>query len=318
MQTKNDICLISHFDLDGVGCAIFTKKLYDVSESKAQGYPKIRQNLDKLATNHSDTIVFADLRVEPQDLKFALEHWKKVIYFDHHLQSEQYAAIPQGERFEFHYSEEKCATRLVFEEWMKQGGRPTKEEANFAMLVDIYDLWRDENPLFDKAFALNDMFWELNFWNFERRMQNGFLDFTSEEKSVLYNLKASRIKTIEDAPKQELGGGGIVLMIEDKEALNYVVRCDLLKEYDAFFILYSIDGVLSLSVRVRKDTPYNVDMAIQEMIKEKVPFVTGGGGHEKAGGIIIDTEDPFYSIDRLLRTIGTQMYPILIEDEIPF
>lgn len=291
-MSKERVVLLSHYDLDGAGCSVLADHVWHVIYRNHQGYAKIRMKLDELVRDYSDsvdTLVIADLCIEPKDLEHALENFKNVIFYDHHESSEQFVEwTDKYPNLEVHFSLDLCSTALLWIDGVKnRGAYRTRELDAFMNTVNAYDLWKKENSRFQEGVMLNDMFWELHLWDFKKRFANGLAGFTQEELDKAKQRELHRKEVIEDATIETLPSGSKVVVIGDSSVINFVSS---LLDGDLFYIISPDFSMQNVSVRVKdSDERFNVNDGISWLPEEYPEMVQSAGGHQFAGGITFES-----------------------------
>ena len=258
-----------------------------------------------------DTIVIADLKIEPDDLAIALIAFKNVIYYDHHESSEEYdtdefkAANPN---FECHFSLDYCSTTLMWRDGViNRGAQRTPELDAFMNTVDTYDLWHNDKARWDQAVILNDFFWDLHMNGFRKKFKDGFSGYTSEDMTFANDLSQKRIEVINRAVVEEMDSGSKVVVVEESKAINFV---STYLEGDVFYIIAPDWAKTNVSVRIKDECldDFNVNDGISPLAEKYPEYVKSAGGHAAAGGINCDTDlsmneivDFLYNVDPEIR-----------------
>lgn len=173
--------LFSHSDLDGIG-AIIVGKLYkdkigiDSFLSMDYGFEEKEETLSELLMY--DRIIITDLSPSEGFFSTLIEHGKEVIAFDHH-ETSAYMSKHEG----CVYDKTRCGTRIFWEDYVKPNFARRYPDilADFVRLVDTYDCWREDSPLWEEAVSLNSVIYAMRDYsirNDELRSQNAFIEFT--------------------------------------------------------------------------------------------------------------------------------------------
>lgn len=306
-----DVVLLSHYDLDGAGVSVLSDHIWNVVARKHQGYPKIRRSLCDLIATYADsvsTIVIADLKVEPKDLKLALAAFDNVIYYDHHESSEEYVAWQEKYRnLTVHFSLDFCSTALVYMDGVKTFGLERTKELDAVMnTVNVYDLWKTDAKRWDYSVKLNDMFWHLHMDDFRSRFKDGFNGYTANELQFLADLDEKRIEVINTAVVEEMESGSQIVVVKESKAINFVTQY---KEGDLFYIISPDYSMHNVSVRTKEGFVINVNDAIGPLAEKYPDLIISAGGHAAAGGITFKNHltlneivDFLYENDHLVRS----------------
>ena len=148
--------LVSHLDLDGLGSIILAKyfeKDLDIDDiiSVDYGFEQDRINWRILCSY--DSIVFADMTIPQESALELKEMGKELVFFDHHENS-SWTENWEGSVWD----KGRCGTKLFFEHYvLKFVKRYPSIIDDFVTLVDTYDLWKQDSPLWDTAKNLNNV-----------------------------------------------------------------------------------------------------------------------------------------------------------------
>jgi len=310
-------CSYHHWDLDGVVSKIFHDKIYGKKFSKASGYGKIDKILGDLIAKGFQSITFTDLAITPEQMERVVNNFEEVRFFDHHQVSEEtYAKYKDHPNVkEAVFTHKLSGAGIMFMEYLKKGVGSTvkqdKELAKLAMLGDVYDLWKQDNPHWEEAFKLNDLFWILGFFAFEKRFINGFDGFTdTEEKLIEDNLK--KIETILDkSPMEDLDGGGFIIMPADRGTVSHLTF--MIPDYHFYYII-SYDertNLYSISARTRDESKLAVEPNLHEKLVQVVEsndLVTSAGGHKFAGGVSFVEG---IKVSQIMDIIRNEIHPLM-------
>ena len=161
--------LVSHLDLDGWGSVViylyFKEKgvlppelEFDKYMIVDYGWEKLKENIDYVCS--FDEVIMADMSV-PEDI--AKEIRAKGVYlrmFDHHLSSEWLKNDSNSI-----WDDTRCGTRIFWEDYcLKAIKRYAPILQDFVDIVDTYDCWREDSPLWEEAKGLNAVLYALKNW----------------------------------------------------------------------------------------------------------------------------------------------------------
>lgn len=287
--------LLSHNDLDGVGCGIIAKLAFgDAVEVRYNSVSFLNQEVEKfLDQKIENTFLFiTDLSVNEENTIRLDDYYKKggkVQLIDHHK-----TALHLND-FEWGYVsvEEEgtltCATSLLYDYLVKHHYlTPSNSIAQFVELVRQYDTWDWEKNNNFEAQRLNSLFYLISFDEFV-------------EKMVL------RLQTSENFYFDELEAQ--ILDMEEKKIERYIrrKRRELVqKEIDGLMagVVYAEQYHSELGNELGKEYPHLDYIAIVNIGGKKLGFRTihdhvdvskvagtyGGGGHVKASGCNLTQE----------------------------
>lgn len=282
--------LITHNDLDGVGCYILLQyylgHIYDIDVSYCT-YKNVEDVMSETILNLDkyEQVYMTDISVTEDYFNqfFTPEVAKKIHIFDHHktaLYLSQYEiATVEVEKNEVL----QCGT-LLFNEYLKsleESKNPNKLIEEFVEKVRAWDTW----DWFEKDFMAKDINSLLYIKGFESFCKD-ILKILEEGGSLLSNVDLLLLKYENDKKDKYLKSKNEELFFTDikgfyvgivfadqyiSELGNYL--CNERPEIDFVAII----GHKSISYRTVK---YDVDVS-------KIAQLYGGGGHVKASGSVI-------------------------------
>ncbi|WP_372370824.1 DHH family phosphoesterase [Candidatus Uabimicrobium sp. HlEnr_7] len=149
--------LVTHNDLDGVGCEIVARCFYpEITPDKVYhcDYGIVNETVKNILTETKEKLIVSDVSISEEtailiDEKYA----KRVLLYDHHQTSEEYLKD---------YSwcvidQQKSATKIIFDDscTRKPGCKVPLHLPAFVYYVNDYDLWLHTLPY---ATQFNDLF----------------------------------------------------------------------------------------------------------------------------------------------------------------
>lgn len=153
---------ISHTDLDGYGCQMVTKKALpnDIVYYNTGYGKRIDEDLDVVLSilTPEDTLLITDLNLTEEQSKkvddAAREVKFSIILLDHHETGK-----PSADKYPwYHLDTTRCATKIIYD-WFVDKGIDLTDIKYTVDMINIYDLWQENNPLFSKAKGLNQVLW---------------------------------------------------------------------------------------------------------------------------------------------------------------
>lgn len=164
---------LTHNDFDGLGSLLMLMIKFKPEAHFFTNYHDFEKAVDQIIKykheNDADTLLIADLSFSdhPQLLeRLNMVFEGNIFLVDHHM-------YPEGfwEPFSFKkiVDTARCATRILFEDLnlnkdIKDPDFAAKA-AKFVTMVDVWDCWRDEDPLFKEAMYHNELFLSLKTGN---------------------------------------------------------------------------------------------------------------------------------------------------------
>lgn len=288
----------THGDLDGVGCAVLTNRIFDFRQHKVYTtyltYQNVNRELEQFVKTHKDvvgdyTVLVTDIcpnkgtAAALDDLQESVAGCKLRL-FDHHKTSEWVDKYPWAT-----HSVEQCGALLYFDWLMEIGFLDPKDDVirHFVHAVDTYDRWRRHSPLWSEGEDLNRLLQFLGPSRFVPLFgHDPKAHSTPEYRGIASIVAQNQNDYIHDMLDKQCTEG---FVLEDSNGKKY---CLLLAEdnisqlchtaLDRFAVLDYVVCVNpshnTVSMRSRDD---GVDVG--EIAKR-----CGGGGHEPAAGFKFD------------------------------
>ena len=294
--------VLSHNDLDGYGCILTAIKMGKPLNYINTGYDNITLNLNKILsesiqTGKIQTLYITDLNFSEPDtilLYSIVKHNPNIdiIYIDHHhyeseKQNKIFEKMKEFPNFKFIHTQKYSATYIFYQYCLKKGLIEYDADYDKVMyLIDVFDNWRDTDPLFKSALYFNDVFIDT--------INGDFLTYFINQYKITDELK-TKMKDIAIA-KQEY--------YKVLEQNNAIIRFDniLLLMADKFISHMTIDfpnfkyyingrsrGAISIRFGKSVENPIEVKNSILKLV-ESSPFVLSAGGHPSAMGITLHHE----------------------------
>ncbi|WP_407272809.1 DHH family phosphoesterase [Radiobacillus sp. PE A8.2] len=290
--------LLSHNDLDGVGCGIIAKLAFDKQVNVR--YNSI-SGLDRevkwfLENENEDTFLFiTDLSVSKENETKLEEFYQssaKLQLIDHHKSATAYndyewaSVVVEDDKGNL-----TSATSLFYEYLIGKGlMEPSSAVSEFVELVRQYDTWEWEKNDNLKAKRLNALFFLVSIEEFEQKMlhrltTSNHFDFDEFEQKIL-QMEEHKIERYIKKKKRELVQtqlnnhfAGVVYA----EMYHSELGNELGKEFPHldYIVILNIGG-RRMGFRTIHD---NVDVSA-------IAATFGGGGHAKASGAKL-TEDAY-------------------------
>jgi hypothetical protein len=297
----------THSDLDGVGSLIVNKYL-NIKHDKVYilNYPDITNKSGEFIfpnnyeLHEDDHILFTDISVNKEFYEYIESIGCKFNIFDHHKDTKE---IEHKENVWF--DESICGTQIYYDYVMDKRRRPLYLD-QLVELINTYDLFLDEHPLWIKAQELNDVFFGMKsfykkhyesvefFVEYQlKKNTNGEYYFTEFENTKIENAKEKKAKLLGEAKlvlKKRIDENGNkfgVTMSSSK--ISYIAK-EILEEesLDYIYVINTYRGVNGqVSLRIHKQSELNASE------------FEGFSGHEKAAGGEFDKNSliQFYQLD---------------------
>jgi hypothetical protein len=287
--------LLNHADLDAVGILVINNyfninfdRIYIINYEDIHDEDGNFILPEKYPIQENDELVVTDLSLIPDFLNY-IKTAKSFIAFDHH---DETGKLPPQENII--YDKHKSGSLLYFE-YITQGKRVPYKLKQFIDLVNTYDTFNDESPLWEEAQNLNRLFYKIysyglqpydavqKFITFQqKKFKNTLVEsfyFSDYEKGKIAEVLKQeadiyiKAKKMIKVRKDNVGHNFGVLTLASKISITCF---NLLKEYSGLsyiIVINSYKGINGkVSVRAQKHEEINVN------------YLTGIKGHEKAGG----------------------------------
>ncbi len=288
--------LLSHNDLDGVGCGILAKLAFgDQVKVRYNSISSLNAQVEWFLENNDKniTLIITDLSVNEENeerLDAFYQAGGNIQLLDHHKTALHFNRYKWGhvavEDAEGHLT---SATSLFYEYLVThQLMKPSNVTAEFVELVRQYDTWEWEKNNNQEARRLNALFFLLSIEEFEEKMlhrltSNDHFRFDEFEKKLL-DMEENKIERYIRRKKRELVQiqmGGHFTGIVYAESYHSELGNELGKEYPHLDYIAIVNmGGKRVGFRTIHD---HIDVS-------EVAGHFGGGGHAKAAGCSLTDE----------------------------
>ncbi|WP_068983641.1 MULTISPECIES: DHH family phosphoesterase [Lysinibacillus] len=288
--------LLSHNDLDGVGCGILAKlAFHDQVKVRYNSIASLDREIEYfLDNNQQDTFLFiTDLSPNEKIEKRLNDYYNatgNVQLLDHHKTAHHLNEYEWGKVVvEDENGYLTSATSLFYQYLITQGLiEKTNSITEFVELVRQYDTWEWEKNENHQAHRLNTLFYLVSIEEFEEKMLERLksseqFDFDEFEKKIL-NMEEEKIKRYIRRKKRELvqtAMGEFFTGVVYAESYHSELGNELGKEnVHLDFIAILNMGGKKISFRTIHD---HIDVSA-------IAGEFGGGGHQKAAGCSLTDE----------------------------
>lgn len=299
--------VLTHNDLDAVGCLICLKKKIKIDKLYSTNYGNLERLCNKILNDTlCDNLIIADVSFsQDRDLLIKLcEKFKKVILIDHHLVPDNFF---NGINAKVFYDVNRCASKICYDIFCKDD----KILGQFIDYVNLYDTWQSDDPKFMQAFYINEYLISLN-----KEIDGLADDLINSKYTILKNVKNFKDKYIKDfeVSRENLIKNG--LMLRNKELKMTVIfswdffNLNLINEFKdgQEIVLGFYKGIVK--VRLNKNATYSDDFRL-ELRKSLV-------GDQKYGHLnaftylnknLVTTEDVIKEVKKICNYIQTYDIP---------
>jgi len=164
---SNKVLRMTHNDLDGVSPVILDK-LHNTPFDDIL-MVNYEWQVDQVTMDYVKTfgkVIFTDMSPLEAYFHELIDLGIYVIIYDHHESSSWCAALPKSDKYEIYHDQKRSGTKIYFEEFiLKHFPRVKKSERYYVSLVDTYDLWKKETPLWEEANNATRVLYKMVDWN---------------------------------------------------------------------------------------------------------------------------------------------------------
>ncbi len=273
IDKNSKILNVTHNDLDGTGCSILLGGVFKNIDYLVCSYFSIDKELLMINPDDYDYVFVTDISPKIDEV---LDKFDNLILIDHHQSAKN---DPKKKRF---VNRKYSATYLTNHFLTKMYGE--ERLARFSKLVKLindYDMWVLK---YKGSKALNDLFSLYNDEKFRERFRHGKLSLNKAEKDYLSKVQAKFDKIYDE------------LIVEEFETINACwfesdvfvneLSHKLMVEEGYQCVMFNTLKNYKVSIRSQMDD-FNFGLYLQE---------NGiGGGHAKAAGVDVNTEEKMCS-----------------------
>jgi len=279
---------ISHFDLDGVTCSMFLRKAFGDIETYMIGYEDIEKTMEKITDKANVHLIVTDINLAGRNTG-GLKDFGAVTIIDHHQNTVDYSAT----KYDVLIDTSRCATWLTYQ-WLYSNGYALQskwmDEWSFA--VDVYDRWQVKHPKWQLAKELNAYLYiskDKTAFTKEAMLKSPS-EIVQDNLSTIAPYLDNQEKYVYETPYYDVSEGKEKIAVAFAEKHASIIGDFLLMEkgFDLVYIINPRKGNVSL----RSGTDGIVDCA-------KLGAKFGGGGHQPAGGFILDEKTIRLMIDSI-------------------
>ncbi len=270
--------LLTHYDLDGVGCALLLEKVAQdqILNMTPTGYNSIEKNVKKF--NNNKNLIITDFSPHQNIIDILNEKFENVIIIDHHLSSLE---VDFPKHWKTYINMKASGTKLLYL-YLKKLGYNLEGTKQFVECVNDYDyvMWEnidhfnDEKQRWMNAIYLNNIFWNLKFFPFNQKFKNF---------SWTPNLwkKAKDLQNIKEREISEFDNYLIDDFLRIVMAKNYISDISLFYTNEKHFVIMRNKNEMSFRSK------FNLKSFYTQLNDIGIP----AGGHKNAGGVNLKNTD---------------------------
>lgn len=291
---KGGNVLLTHYDMDGVGCDIILSKLIKFDKKMHVGYGSLGKKLEQNVIYRYDRCFVTDLSLEREQLKKLIEHFDtKLFYADHHETTKKSIEVLKelnaigGNKYKprILYDQEMSGTGLIAKKLAKLLSATDRSRiASIVPFIDAYDMWRniDYSRNFAIGYELNVLFWYYKYDKFFKRFCNGFSGFNKTENKIIEKHYKKREKSMNKATKVEISKKQVMYYNVNQEYINDYTL--VFPEYEVYYMVYRTrSNELKVSMRTRGS---EIDLSgYADTAQIMFDSVKNAGGHKCASGV---------------------------------
>jgi oligoribonuclease NrnB/cAMP/cGMP phosphodiesterase (DHH superfamily) len=297
--------LISHSDLDGCVARVLANYLkcndfYDFSKFYHFDYKNEQVIYDTVVGDTSiKEIIFTDFSPSVELYKYCEKNRIRVQIFDHHATAFYKFCDGDGNLLikNFVYDNNRCGSKIFYEDFFQKYVESSEYLDYFINLVNVYDLWKEDDLLWEEANNLQRVF-------------TGMIDYRAVDKYYKFvnmQLQKMRVsKTFEFLPYEK---GLIEYAINKENAILETARSLVEYRNDSSGIPYLYVQLTSkisfVAHNLLKDNPEYKYIVIRNLytggtehsIRSKNEFDVKsiaekwmGGGHLNASGVVLSEQ----------------------------
>ena len=182
--------LITHTDLDGISVLVLTR-YFGVKFKKVYVWNYEEINIDDMKKYKN--IIMVDLSIDEKSFLDLKQRGCDIRIYDHH-ETSKYISKYKGNIWDMN----RCGTRIFYDNYIKflPMFKENKSVEDYVLLVDTFDRWQQNNPLWERALNLQRLFTSTqHFINIGVEYIKRNLVFTPSESMTI-------IQTIHDEDKE--------------------------------------------------------------------------------------------------------------------
>ena len=307
MQNKRRV-LLTHHDLDGIGCDILLSSMVEIERKYHYGYTKIHDFILGDKWLNYDSIIVTDISLLEKEFAEIYDQYNEnFMYIDHHSPTlgviDKFSFPSIDKQPIIHVNVRYSGTGIIASNFSKFIGN--YQLVKLATYIDAYDMWRHKtNPKeFAVGYKLNVLFWKYTYDTFFRKFKNGFSGFDEEDNAIIETHMKERKNAMDSSEMEKFGNNSLFVCGIDTRFVNDYTL--VYPEYDIFYLIYETEGTPTIGLRATVD---NVKLGhIINRIKGEFDCITSGGGHPKAAGITLKEGTNFYTMTRIVERIDKEI-----------
>lgn len=285
MNNLNNIAYLTHYDLDGAVSEIVFRKFWKKFpttniDSYACGYGRIDSWIEKVVSKQPkyDGIYITDISLTKEQLSMLESINVPMVVIDHHPQTKLLDRYNWSTYIK--YDEKMCGAELTLSHFLKLY-QDVDDIKYLTEVAGVYDLWKTDSNLWNRAFTINMLYWNLGHHKFVKAFETGWRKFTDDEKRMVEESFKRKKYLMNESETYEIDN--TLIAICDREITNDFT---IMKKWGHIniFIIINYDeqrGYFNISLRTR-----NCNIDLNKCVKKvEHELVISTGGHKNAAGI---------------------------------
>jgi len=307
-----DLCILSHNDLDGIGCVFSLEEYYNTKAYRIHtSYSKLDEKLEELqnyiARVRPGFVYITDISLEKHQLVKISELARnypgiEFIVIDHHpIKNMTAAEISsfRSDNLKIMITDKHSATKLTFLYLKSLGFKASEELAKFLSYINAYDIWLNETPEFKPGFMLSELFYFYGKDSFKRKqcITTEFYNKFSGNYKISSKNKEDYVEIVRKKDKlfKKLDESGRIMRTTDKRILMIFLdeyQSHLTIDYPGYKSYVIVKSYGGVSIRLANDVE-DAEQVKNNIVKciEMHDNVKVVGGHVHAfGTALVDTD----------------------------
>lgn len=297
-MSMNEFIQVSHNDMDGAGCNIVLREKFPDIKTYHTNYNDITQHLEYVDTDitfHTKLVFVTDLSFSKEDLimlvRLAQRHEHVTfVYIDHHdyegERGEVFAKIAKVSNIKVLHEIGTSATKLTYR--FTKSTNP--DLGKLVDIIDVFDIWRLHDPLFQAGFFLNTIFWEFKMSGFKYQL-------IANDFKIPKSFKNQYVQTLKEKDEYIKALEAKNLIMKNDEQGVFIAFCDRFKSFfqmdfpEYWIHILPYESKNNISVRINSDINAGDATELKDMM---IAYAMGfadtisAGGHAHAFGITVD------------------------------
>jgi len=291
---------VSHIDLDGIGCQIVLRQTFGEMQRMNINYEKVDEYLEiieEYVYNHRPKEVFIT------DLSFTFKQLEKLkhitnifkntnFYFiDHHPFEEEYKFL-NSDNFTIIITDKASATKLTYLFCKNNFNLNNRDLEKFVSYINAIDIWLKNTQEFKAGIVYNDLFFSYKIDYFWNKFKDNF-NLSMKDKEHFKDLMVKKNKLFNKLENNgrimKTGGDNKEIIMVFIDTLNTHIQLDY-PDFMMYIIIRSY-GRASIRLSERIKNPKEIKNILLSKMSQ-LDHVLDSGGHDRAFGVILDTQEP--------------------------